>query len=387
MQQQQQLPMMPNPAGLVTTPGVGPAGQLGMMPQPGMMPPQPQMAPPYGMIMNPAGLATTPGVGPPGMIPGVDPSGMPIPPGTVPTNMSPLGGMVPLPPPAGAPQSFTPLPGFAPPVSAAFVVPDDPAQAAMPSAVQLATGDSTAVLHSRRRWIVAAVVLVLLAIAGGVYLVMTTGGGHGDGAVTPAPGSAAAIKPPADHAGSAHAGSGAALAPTPTAQDIDAAVAPTPGSATAVTPPAPGSAASDGTCQVKVFSVPTGADVSIGEKVVGKTPGTVDLPCNVEAKLIFRKAPFLAQYRAVKPTVDGDNTARVVLVRAQLQLKVSSSPVGAAITINGKAAGVTPSSVRVNAFEPSTIVLAKPGFEPYSEKLTPKTNGETVHGVLKRAKR
>jgi hypothetical protein len=138
---------------------------------------------------------------------------------------------------------------------------------------------------------------------------------------------------------------------------------------------------------VKIFSAPTGAEVLLDEKVVGKTPGTVDLPCNVAAKLVFRKAPFVAQYRVITPTADGDNTARVALGRVQLSLKVSSSPAGAAITVNGKAAGVTPSSVKVSGFEALTIVLAKPGFEPYTERITPRTNGESVHGVLKRTRR
>ncbi len=372
---------MPHP---MTPPPMQPAMQPAMHPdmmqapemmQGGWMQPPMMQAPPlmYGHHLVPPGV--------------IDP-GMPMMPGMPPTNMSPPSGMMaadlPMHRPTPIPTLYTPQPGFAP----AVAYPPDPSQHAMPmqvpmpmqmqmpmqmpSEAELATGDSTTVVAGRRSKIIAIIVLLVIAIAGGVYLVMTTGGNRGGD--TPAPGSnlASAATPLAD------ASARPVIAPPPVA---DAAViadaAPIAIDAAAAPPPPT-------TCSVKVASFPAGAEVVVDEHVVAHTPGAIDLPCGVETKLWFRKPPLIAQTRVITPKAGVDAPVRVALAKVTFTVKVSSTPTGAAITVNGKAAGVTPSNVKLNAFEAATVVMTKAGYEPFSASITPKQNGQAVHGALKK---
>jgi PEGA domain len=315
----------------------------------------------------------------------------PLPPGVAPTNMSPPIGMM-IPPemagigelphrPTPIPASYTPMPGFA---SAVTYPPDlDPAQLAMPTDAQLAMGDSTAMVPNNGAKIVVIIVVLLLAIAGGVYLVVTTGGKRG-GEPAPSGGNniaSAAAMLPAD---------ASALAAPPIDDDGGAGGVATgsDGAQPAVTPPADaGAGAGSSTiCSVKVTSYPPGADVLVDNAVVAHTPGSIDLPCDVKTKLLFRKLPLIPQTHDVTPKADAETAVRIALVKMTFSLKVSSSPAGAAITVNGKPMGVTPSSVKLTGFEPATIVLTKNGFETYTDTTTPKTNAETFHATLKRRK-
>jgi hypothetical protein len=67
-------------------------------------------------------------------------------------------------------------------------------------------------------------------------------------------------------------------------------------------------------------------------------------------------------------------------------LRVSSSPMGASITVNGKAMGATPTLIKLPGFEPATIVFAKDGFDPDTERVTPRQNNALVNAKLKKKK-
>ncbi len=366
-----QAPGMPAPPLVSTLPGMG-AGQPdapAMMQLPSASLPR-MMTPPLGML------------------PPLD-QGMPLPPSSPAMSMSPPLGMVVPTEAERASGHYTPPPGFMPsppPMTQSYVDPAAPAQYAMPTAAQLAVGDSTAVHQGRGGRIALVVVVLLLAIGGGVYLVTTTGGGRST-APPPPPGRGSAV------AAIAHAQTGDGgtfehgeppIAP-PINEDARPAVASPPdGAGAAVIAPDAAPPATGGTCTVNVVSVPSGADVVVGGAVAGHTPAALELPCGVESKLVFRKAPLVSQTRTVTPKNGAETTLRAVLVKQVFSLKVSSTPAGAAITINGKASGVTPSNVKLPGFEPATVVMTKAGFESYTEKITPKQNAETVHGTLKR---
>jgi hypothetical protein len=75
---------------------------------------------------------------------------------------------------------------------------------------------------------------------------------------------------------------------------------------------------------------------------------------------------------------------RVTLARLTFLVKVSSTPPGATVTVNGKSLGITPTTVKVPAFESSTLAITKDGYAPETEKVTPKASGVAVHTVLKK---
>jgi len=136
-------------------------------------------------------------------------------------------------------------------------------------------------------------------------------------------------------------------------------------------------------CKVSVSSVPSGAEIVIDKNVVGTTPTSLTLPCGAEAKLVVRKARFASQTRTVTPKV-GHKPIKVALAKVTFSVKVSSTPPGASITVSGKPMGFTPTTVKLPAFEASTLKIAKDGFTADMQKITPKQNNQTVHTTLKR---
>jgi hypothetical protein len=117
-------------------------------------------------------------------------------------------------------------------------------------------------------------------------------------------------------------------------------------------------------------------------KVLGTTPARIPLPCS-PVELVFRKGRLAQVTRTVRPTPGGVKL-KVTLVRQSVLVRVSSTPEGATITLNGKPLGVTPTTVRVPAFESSSLLITKDGYEHATEAVTPKSSGATIRTRLKK---
>ncbi|MBA3822058.1 MAG: PEGA domain-containing protein [Deltaproteobacteria bacterium] len=241
----------------------------------------------------------------------------------------------------------------------------------------------------RRRRLVVILVTAAVAVAAGVVLLFGMGGTQRPR--NPAGSIAGSEHPPKDPtqpvitervpadaavAGSADAPQVAVVPP------LDAAVevTPSPDAATG------GAAALSGDCSVEIASSPAGLEVVHDKASLGVTPTKVTLPCGVVAKLTFRKAKYVSQQRMITPAAKGSRL-RVALARPTFSVKVSSSPPGATITAGGRSLGVTPTVVKLPAFDTSTLLLKKPGFTPETHKIAPKQNNQTVHAALKKAAR
>lgn len=182
-------------------------------------------------------------------------------------------------------------------------------------------------------------------------------------------------------------GSGSAVAiETPTAPTQETAPpAPEPTPEPAPEPKATVDAPPSSTdCAVKVSSTPAGADIFIANQPVGKTPTELTLPCGVETKLSLRRARYVNANVTVKPSAEKPRPVKVALAHVTMTVKVSSTPAGATITVGAKSMGVTPTTVKLPAFEASTLKISKPGFSVETHKVTPKQNNVSVHAVLKK---
>ncbi|HET9627206.1 MAG TPA: PEGA domain-containing protein, partial [Kofleriaceae bacterium] len=146
---------------------------------------------------------------------------------------------------------------------------------------------------------------------------------------------------------------------------------------------APAAPAAAPACFADVTSQPPGAEIVVDQSVVGTTPRKLALPCGAPVEIVIRKGHLLAATRTVTPTADGA-PVRVALARQTFLVKVSSMPAGATITLGGKSLGVTPTTVKLNAFEPAALALSKEGYAGEIEQVTPKANGIAVHSVLKK---
>jgi hypothetical protein len=175
--------------------------------------------------------------------------------------------------------------------------------------------------------------------------------------------------------------------------EVEHPIVPTPGSGSqqAVTPPrgdAPADAAvappPPPTCYVDLSTTPTAAEVAIdGDHIVGTTPVKLELPCGAETKLYIRKRGYIGAIKPVTPGPDAP-AVKVAMSHAIYSVKVSSSPAGATITVGGKSMGVTPTTVKLPAFETATLIMTKDGFSTEAQTLTPKTNNQTVHVTMKK---
>jgi len=141
-------------------------------------------------------------------------------------------------------------------------------------------------------------------------------------------------------------------------------------------------------CFARITSVPTGAEVAREaerSKILGKTPTKLELPCE-EVKLFIRKRGFVGEKRAVTPTADVAKL-EVAFQKNLLVVKVSSTPAGATIQMGNKNLGTTPGTIKLPAFEPSTITISKDGYQVESRKVVPKANNSTVHASLTKKRR
>ncbi len=239
------------------------------------------------------------------------------------------------------------------------------------------TGDSTSLVRAarKRRAMVIALSAGLVVVIGFV-LVFAFGRGGGKSEAQ-----GVADNVPAD----------AARAVNPPVVPIDAAVAKQPPDAKAESaavepPPPPVEPPPPPECTVHVTSAPNGTRVLRDNKAIGKTPATLTLPCNEAVKLAFRHARYTSTTRTVTATAEGAKL-KVTLRRAMYSIKVSSRPAGARVSYRGRTVAVTPSTMRLPAFERATLTFVKPGYATQTKRVTVRQNHQTVHAKLKRRRR
>gem|GEM_PF-2301730 len=303
---------------------------------------------------------------------------------------APTAGMPPTPygQPAFPPQAF------GPPTAPAY--PLDPSYQMVPIASPRAVtaGDSgngfgvprhALPARARRRRVIIVLASAIVAVVIGVVLLArltakhdATGPAdkHGE-AARPAPAPPAPVVPP-------HVPAGAAIPASPAEVPADPPANPAAEPAPATTTPV---TVAPGTCYADVSSQPPGAEIVLGAgHVVGTTPQKITLPCGDKVELTIRKGRLVPASRSVTPTAEGA-PVRVALGKQMVQVKVSSLPMGATITLNGKSLGVTPTTIRLPALETSSLTLAKDGYATDTQKVTPKANGVSLHATLRKLER
>ena len=123
--------------------------------------------------------------------------------------------------------------------------------------------------------------------------------------------------------------------------------------------------------------------MSIGGKKKGSTPVTLNLPCK-KSTAVFERLRYGDTKKAFTPKKGKTTKVAVRLDRPMFSVKVTSTPSGAAVTVNGRNAGKTPATVKVTGFQAATIKVSKPGFQAKTTKVTAKKNGTVVNVPLRR---
>lgn len=141
-----------------------------------------------------------------------------------------------------------------------------------------------------------------------------------------------------------------------------------------------------GDCQATITSEPEGATVFVGERELGTTPFETALPCG-EVELRFTRARRDPTLETVTLAPGQPNDIAVDLQRPKVKLSVTSEPAGADVTVNGKSAGKTPTSIKVAGYRYAEVEVKKPGYKTYTEKVYPKDSSTTVRAKLKPARK
>ncbi|MCL4225341.1 MAG: PEGA domain-containing protein [Myxococcales bacterium] len=236
---------------------------------------------------------------------------------------------------------------------------------------------------ARRRWPVIAVTSGLIVIGVAVMVVIAARGGGGDGG--------AAGRPPAASAAPAASGASAPAAPggSPRAGAPGGAVEP----AAATTPPpavesppepppiAPGASPppASGTCAVALSSSPEAVQVVRDGQILGETPFTYDGPCT-PYEVTFRRDRYQPVTRQVAA---GAAALEVRLERPVFEVKVTSRPSGATVTIGDVVVGKTPATIALPGFETTSLVLARRGLTA-TQRVYPDRDGHKVDVKLRR---
>jgi hypothetical protein len=266
---------------------------------------------------------------------------------------------------------------------------------------------SSAEYSDRRRTILIPALASAISLVVGILLgALIFGGGGGGGGgedekktASVADNAVAPVCPPSEGGADAGAGAIASSAGAPDAgEKIAEAPEAAPDAGAAVGPPEdPGGIrlASGGECALAITSSPSGAEVTVAGEAVGATPKrrkqTLDVggvPCDEKVVVTAAKDPYEDYRKEVVASPGKPLKVAIALKPPKVKLEVTSTPPGAAVTVNGKAAGKTPTTASVPAFSRAKVSVSLSGYKPYESTVTPKsTKTVKVAATLEKEKK
>lgn len=206
-------------------------------------------------------------------------------------------------------------------------------------------------------------------VRAGVPLVVCVAGGLVLGKLlftNPAPPVAAPVVAPVAPIAAAPEPAPESEPPAAEPESLEEAPAPAAPAPRAVERAAVPSTTADGSCIADVITQPEDARVYWGNREIGRTPiEGAAVPCG-QIEVAIRHD----RYQPVVRTVEGIAGKRLVvsqrLFRPKSLLVINSTPRGAAVTVNGRNAGVTPARITVSRYESVDVKVSKAGYKPWS---------------------
>ena len=191
--------------------------------------------------------------------------------------------------------------------------------------------------------------------------------------------------PAAQHSPVGTATGGVALAATapvaPAAPVATAAAAPARPAVASAPPreePAPAG------CTADIDSRPRGAQVKLGNQVLGVTPlDDVAVPCQAVTVTVARPR-YSPASKALSPTPGVPAAALVRLERPPGKLVVVSTPPGAAVSVNRVRAGAAGQELAVARFERVRVEVSQTGYKPWTKTVYLAAPRTTLKAVLQR---
>ncbi len=175
----------------------------------------------------------------------------------------------------------------------------------------------------------------------------------------------------------------ASASPSPTPV---ASASPSPSASPASSPSPVPLTTGGGDCVVSIKSDREAA-VIIGGKNLGDTPQEVPAPCGKPLKVVISHPRYEKFEQTVTPTAGEPTVVSAALERPVAKLRISSTPPGASVRIDGKSAGTTPTTATVKGFSQMKIELSLSGYKSYSTKTYIKGRSGSVNAKLESTKK
>jgi hypothetical protein len=176
-----------------------------------------------------------------------------------------------------------------------------------------------------------------------------------------------------------------ATAPAPTSDALTAASddggeqdAPAP-------PPSSEGIAGTGPCRLDVTPTPAGTKVIVDDNAIGPSPISFTGPCD-KHKVQLLHPRYKQDVRFVALTAGATTKLEVTLIRPTHQLAIKTDPPGATISIRGRSAGTSPTTVAIMGFSGVDVSISHQGYETVTKRVYSKTSNDTLQVSLKRYK-
>ncbi|MEJ2729385.1 MAG: PEGA domain-containing protein [Deltaproteobacteria bacterium] len=127
--------------------------------------------------------------------------------------------------------------------------------------------------------------------------------------------------------------------------------------------------AADGTLALQ--TEPAGANVTIGEKFVGKTPLNIQLSANMPHEIRISKAGYENVSRRVEVPAEKKKTLAVNLKPIMGVIRFTVKPADAQLVLDGKNQGKVPQELKLIAVS-HRLEFIKEGYKPYRTRITPR---------------
>jgi formylglycine-generating enzyme required for sulfatase activity len=127
--------------------------------------------------------------------------------------------------------------------------------------------------------------------------------------------------------------------------------------------------AADGTLALQ--TQPAGANITIDEKFVGKTPLTVKLSANSEHEIRISKAGYENESRRVQVATGKMKNLAVGLKPIMGVIRFAVEPADAQLVLDGKNQGAVPRELNLVAVSHQLEIIKK-GYKPYQIRITPR---------------
>jgi formylglycine-generating enzyme required for sulfatase activity len=125
----------------------------------------------------------------------------------------------------------------------------------------------------------------------------------------------------------------------------------------------------DGTLALQ--TTPPGANVTIGQKFVGKTPLNVQISANIQHEIRISKAGYEKVSRRVQVATGKLKKLTVDLKPVLGVIHFKVAPADAQLIVNGKNRGAVPSKLQLLAVS-HLLEIKKKGYKPFQTRITPR---------------